>query len=253
MARHTDNYVHYLLSVNAGIILSFYHFSTMYIQQYLAHKNLCSRRQGELRVRQGWVLINGQPAQCGQTVSDADDVVCDPRCFGTVYSYYAYNKPAWIFTVNPQPGEQAIGDIIDLPADILPIGRLDKDTSWLLILTNDRTVPKRILDPLAECEKEYAIISNNPITDAQCRQLEQGIMIEGYRTKPAKTKRVHSHHITLIITEGKKRQVRDMMRRVWHRTIILARIRIGPIILGNLPLWAYRPLTDAEKFWETLS
>ncbi|MCS6983296.1 MAG: pseudouridine synthase [Candidatus Absconditabacterales bacterium] len=225
----------------------------MYIQQYLAHKNICSRRQGESWVRQGRVLVNGQPAQCGQKVSDIDHIICDPRCFQKIYTYYAYHKPAGILTINPQPGEQAIADIIDLPPDVLPMGRLDKDTSGLLILTNDRTVPKRILDPLANCEKEYDITSSYPITDAHCRQLEYGIIINGYRTKPAKTHRLSGHRIRLIITEGKKRQVREMMRRVGHHTIILTRVRIGPIHLGDLKIGAYRPLTEKEKFWKHTS
>lgn len=206
----------------------------MKLQKYLAHQNFCSRRQGERYIRQGLILVNGKVAHIGQVIDpDHDNIELDPSIQQQSYTYLAYHKPKNIVTTNPQPGEQCIHDILNISPEILPIGRLDKETSGLILLTNDRTLPKKLLTPQVAVPKTYLVKTARDLDAKQLEQLERGVYINGHQTKPATAKLINPNKLHLTITEGKNRQVRKMLRVVGNHVKQLHRVRIGAIQLED--------------------
>ena len=163
-------------------------------------------------------------------------VTYDKRLKEKTYRYFLYNKPPGIETVNPQPGTQAIADMINLPPGVVPIGRLDRDTMGLIILTDDTLLQKILLDPLHHVPKEYLISTQKDLSDDDLVALEQGVRIDGEATKPAIVKRLAPDHISLTITEGRNRQVRKMCRAVNNHVVKLKRVKIGKVTLGHLSM-----------------
>ncbi len=207
----------------------------MKIQKYLAHQDLCSRRQAEKRIGQGFVFVNWEKAHIWQVIDENEDkVTLSDEVKNIDYVYYAYYKPKWIFTINAIDWEKEIKDVVKLPEDVLPIGRLDKDTSGLIIMTNDRTLPKQLLDPVRRLEKEYIISTKRDITDKQLEELEEWVMINSHLVRNATAKRIGNNHFSLTITEWKNRQVRKMVRAIQHIVIKLKRVRVWNITLSHL-------------------
>lgn len=221
----------------------------MKIQKYLAHQDLCSRRQAETRISQGFVFVNWKKAHIWQVIYENEDkITLSDEVKNIDYVYYAYYKPKWIFTVNATKWEKEIKDIVNLPKSVLPIGRLDKDTSGLIIMTNDRTLQKQLLDPMKKVEKEYIVSTKRDITDEQLEKLENWVMIDGYLVKNTITKRIGNNHFSLTITEWKNRQVRKMVRAIQHIVIKLKRVRVGNITLWNLEEWEFEKISKKDIF-----
>ena len=203
----------------------------MRLNKYLAQQGTASRREADALIEQGIVLINGKKAVLGQKV-EKDDVVTlkgDTK----EKKYLAYYKGRGIITHSPEGDE--IDIVTQLKRDhkvegVYPVGRLDKDSEGLLILTNDGRVTGPLLDPEAHHEKEYEVTVDKPVNGYFLKQLEHGVNIEGYLTKPATaTKLPHKLKFTLILTEGKKHQIRRMCAALGYQVQTLKRVRIANI------------------------
>jgi len=216
------------------------------INKYLAQQGLCTRREADGLISAGKVLVDGKPAVLGQKVSQKDEVKLIESPLDTKkYVYYAYYKPQDVITHSPEKGETDILASSGLKG-VFPIGRLDKDSEGLIILTNDGRVTERLLSPRFEHEKEYVVKAGSRVTKEHLSAMEKGMRIRGEKIKPCRTKRLSDYSFSIILTEGKKRQIREMCRLVELPVKSLKRIRIMNIKLGGLKVNRYRELEGKE-------
>ena len=161
--------------------------------------------------------------------------------------YIALNKPKGYVTSCSHPGEPVVVDLVDLPQRLYPVGRLDKDSTGLLLLTNDGRLHHRLSHPSFDHEKEYEVTVERPIPDGALNQMAAGMMLRGAKTRPARVQRLSGRRFKIILREGRNRQIRRMVRTLGHQVTRLKRIRVANIRLGNLPPGAWRHLTVNEK------
>ncbi|EKD29886.1 MAG: RluB, partial [uncultured bacterium (gcode 4)] len=152
-----------------------------------------------------------------------------------------------IISTCKQDGESSILDIVDIPERVFPIGRLDKETTGLILLTNDGRLSNYLMHPRYEHEKEYSVEVYGKIDDEALEDMRLGVMVLGKMTKPAIITRLSSGKFAIVLTEGKNRQIRRMVEAVGYTVKRLKRIRIENVFLGNLEEGEYAPLTKAEK------
>jgi len=222
----------------------------MRIQKFIAHAGVCSRRKAEQHILNGSVEINGQVVQTpGIKVDPEKDHVC---IFGKSVSicsqliYIALNKPRGIITSCKHSGEKIVIDLVKLPQRLFPVGRLDKDSSGLLLLTNDGTLHHRISHPSFNHEKEYLVTVLKKISDQELYQMAEGIELDGRRTRSAIVRRRNKNTFQITLKEGRNRQIRRMLEHLNHQVTGLHRIRIDHIHLKNLKIGKWRYLTKKE-------
>lgn len=217
----------------------------MRLNKYLAHKNYASRRKADELIQDGLVTINGKTAQLGDTVNE-DDTVTVAGHEQKPYVYYMYYKPRGVVTVNAQEGEKEIKDVAPFAEDVFPIGRLDKDSEGLIIMTNDGRITASFLSPESHTEKEYFVEVDRPLTHDFLLKMKQGIAIDvgskKYITKPAQVRRVSKTSFDIVITEGKNRQIRKMCGAHGYKVTKLKRFRIDEINLEKMKPGQYVPL-----------
>ena len=223
----------------------------MRIQKFLSAAGICSRRKGEAFIKAGRVCLNGQiVVELGTKVDPGSDQLSvdgNPIKYEPSMLYIALNKPVDYVTSCRHPGEKIVLDLVDIDQRVYPIGRLDKDTTGLLLLTNDGRLHHKLSHPSFNHEKEYDVTVAKPITDGALQKLATGLpMMEG-KTRPAKVQRIASRRFRIILKEGKNRQVRRMVRKVGNQVTKLKRIRVAGIKLGQLPAGKWRHLTEKEK------
>jgi len=214
------------------------------INKYLASQDVASRREADELIRGGMVKINGKLAKLGDKVNEGDKVTFSnqKKCV-----YYALNKPTGIVTHSPQKGEEGILEKIHFPTKVFPLGRLDKDSRGLIILTNDGRMTDKLLNPDYEHEKKYVVQVNHPITKEFIKRMGEGVKLDdGYRTKKCVVKRESPDFFSIILTEGKKRQIRRMCSTLGYRVLDLNRIKIMNVQLGNLGEGQFRPIKKNE-------
>ena len=222
------------------------------LQKYIAGCGLASRRKAEELIGHGKVSVNGQIVdQLGTKIDPAkDQVEVDgvPVRPASKKIYLKLNKPRGIVSsCVSQRGEPAICDLIkDVEERLYPVGRLDQASEGLMILTNDGELANRLMHPRYEHEKEYLVTCRLAVTGYQLQQLKNGIVIEGGRTLPAKIALLGLKEFSIVLREGKKRQIRLMMEAVGNKVVTLKRVRIKNIQLGDLKPGQYRPLTAEE-------
>jgi len=223
----------------------------MRLQKFLSSAGFCSRRKGEEYIKDGLVKVNGKTVlELGTKVDPQSDRI---EVNGTLVEadqkpvYIALNKPGGYVTSCEHPDEKIVLDLIDIPERIYPVGRLDKDSTGLLLLTNDGRLHHRLSHPSFDHEKEYEVTVASHITDGALRSLEKGMPMMGTKTRPAKIKRIFSKRFRIILKEGKNRQIRRMIRKVGGRVTGLKRIRISNIKLGKLSEGSWRYLREKEK------
>lgn len=215
------------------------------LNHYLALKNIATRRGADKLIESGAVLVNGKVATLGMKVTGSDKVEVS-KDVAHEYRYIAYHKPVGIVTIGPNEGERAI-PVKTFGADMFPIGRLDKDSHGLIILTNDGRVTGALLDPKKNHEKEYRIIVNKPVTNNLLRGIKEGIRIGlGVNTRPAKVRKVNPETLEIVLTEGKNRQIRRMCMAYGFDVVELVRFRIMNVLLGELKPGQHRSLMGAE-------
>jgi 23S rRNA pseudouridine2605 synthase/23S rRNA pseudouridine2604 synthase len=221
------------------------------LQKYLSEAGVCSRRKGEVYILNGRIKVNGQVVkQLGTKVLPGRDIVeVDGRLIQTESKtiYIALHKPRNYVTTCRQPGDQIVLELIQIPQRIYPIGRLDKDSTGLLLLTNDGRLHHRLSHPSFDHEKEYEVTVNHPIASGALKRMSQGLSLMGQRTRPAKIARLSSTSFRIILQEGKNRQIRRMVRQVGNQVVALKRIRIASVYLGRLKEGQWRYLKPKEQ------
>jgi pseudouridine synthase len=223
----------------------------MRLQKFLSAAGVCSRRHGEVFIEAGRVRVNGRLEKVlgTQVDPDKDRIEVDGKIvtLQTRSIYIALHKPKGYVTSCSHPGESVVMDLIDLPQRLFPVGRLDKDSTGLLLLTNDGRIHHRLSHPSFDHEKEYEVTVEHPIPDAVLDRLSGGIQLMGTRTRPARIQRLSGRRFKMVLQEGRNRQIRRMVHKVGHRVVRLKRIRVANIRLGNLPIGAWRHLTPREE------
>lgn len=223
----------------------------MRINKYLANKGHATRREADTLIEKGLVFINDKKATLGDKVNAADTVEVRNRPLRQ-YVYLAFNKPKGVSTLADERSEKGEKDVIDmLPSDLkrlrlFPLGRLDKSSSGLMLLTNDGRVTDRLLHPDYDHEKTYEVTTKLSLRPSFAVHMEQGVDIEGYKTRPAEVEVVGERRFLITLTEGKKHQIRRMVVAMHNEVEDLKRVRILNIRLGNLPLGGYRRLEGKE-------
>ena len=223
----------------------------MRLQKYLSSAGYCSRRKGEEYIKDGLIKVNGKTVlELGTKVDPQNDrIEVNGRLVQADQKpvYIALNKPVEYVTSCDHPGEKIVIDIVVIPERIYPVGRLDKDSTGLLLLTNDGRLHHRLSHPSFDHEKEYEVTVASHITDGALRSLEKGLSVMGTKTRPAKIKRLSSKRFRIVLKEGRNRQIRRMVGKVGGRVIGLRRIRISNIKLGKLSEGSWRYLGEKEK------
>ncbi len=222
----------------------------MRLQKFLSHAGQCSRRQGEQWILDGRVAVNGVLVrELGSRVDPSNDrVSIDGRPVGISEKriYIALNKPPGFVTSCCQQGEKLVTDLVAIPTRLYPVGRLDKASTGLLLLTDDGRVHHGLSHPSFDHEKEYDVSVAAPISDEALAQLASGLTIQGRRTRPATVRRTADRRFRIVLLEGRNRQIRRMVGKVGHRVIELCRVRVAHIQLGRLPQGRWRYLSTPE-------
>lgn len=225
--------------------------SLIRLQKFLSEAGICSRRKGEEYIKAGFVRVNNRVvAELGEKVDPEKDRVEFKGKVVDVKSdpvYIALNKPKGYVTSSRQAGDKIVLDLIDIHERIYPVGRLDKDSSGLLILTNDGSLHHRLSHPSFDHEKEYDVTVARPIPDGALRSIAKGMPMMGTKTRPAEIERITPRRFRIVLREGKNRQIRRMVRKVGNHVTRLKRVRVSNIKLGRLAEGTWRNLTEKEK------
>jgi 23S rRNA pseudouridine2605 synthase len=223
----------------------------MRLAKFLAAAGVASRRASEEIVRAGRVSVGGltvtDPAR---DVGNEDEVALDGTPIETTKAHvvYAVNKPLGVVSTARDPqGRPTVVSLVPERARLYPVGRLDIDTTGLILLTNDGELAHRLTHPRFEVEKTYrVVVARAPVRQAALRSLRAGVELDDGRTAPASVNLVGPGTLELTIHEGRKRQVRRMCEAVGHPVVRLERVAFGPLRLGDLKPGAYRRLTAGE-------
>jgi 23S rRNA pseudouridine2604 synthase len=226
------------LSENPGVRLN----------KYISETGACSRREADKWIEAGRVTCNGQPAALGTQVAPGDEVRIDGELIGQKKKqiYLALNKPVGIICTTELHIEGNIIDHVGFPERIFPVGRLDRDSEGLILLTNDGDIVNEILRSENNHEKEYVVTVDRPVTDLSLQMMAAGVKIMGEVTKRSKVTRVDPQTFRIVLTQGLNRQIRRMCSALGYRAQRLQRVRIMNIQLGGLKAGQWRHLTPAE-------
>jgi 23S rRNA pseudouridine2604 synthase len=209
---------------------------------------MCSRREADRWIEAGRVTCNGMPAPLGAQVGVGDEVRVDGQLIGLKKKqiYIALNKPVGITCTTETDIEDNIIDLIGHSERIFPIGRLDKDSEGLILLTNNGDIVNEILRSENNHEKEYLVTVDRPITDLSLRMMANGVKIMGEITKPCTVARINEKTFRMILTQGLNRQIRRMCSALGYKAQRLQRVRIINVHLGTLGAGKWRDLTPRE-------
>ncbi len=225
--------------------------TSMRLQKFLSAAGICSRRKGETFITAGRVQVNGKTVrELGVKVEPGKDQVWVDGQLAAIKAdnvYLALNKPPGYVTSCDHPGEKIVLDLVDIGRRVFPVGRLDKDSSGLLLLTDDGRIHHRLSHPSFDHEKEYDVTVTKPLTDRVLQKMARGLMLKGTRTRPAKIKKLSPVRFNIVLQEGRNRQIRRMVAKVGHKVVTLNRIRVAHIRLGKLRPGAWRHLSPPEK------
>lgn len=220
----------------------------MRINKFISGSGACSRREADAWIEAGRVAINGERATLGSKVAAGDRVTVDGRPVGArkPIVYLALHKPVGITCTTERHVPGNIVDFIDHPERIFPIGRLDKDSEGLILLTNDGDIVNEVLRAEHAHEKEYVVTVDRPVDDAFLEAMRSGVEILGTRTKPCRAERIEERVFRIVLTQGLNRQIRRMCEALGYAVVRLRRIRIMHLELTGLEAGEWRNLTRAE-------
>jgi 23S rRNA pseudouridine2605 synthase len=219
------------------------------LAKFLAHGGVASRRKAEQIIAKGRVTVDGEVVtDPARDVGASDDVRVNGKRVGEeAREVWAVHKPVGVVSTAREPGKRpAVVSLVDSRARLYPVGRLDVDSSGLLLLTNDGELANRLTHPRYEVPKAYRVELERPPSEADLRRLAQGVELEDGLTAPAEVRRLGEREVEIVLREGRNRQVRRMAEAVGNRVTALRRVRFGPIALGDLPAGQSRPLTPDE-------
>lgn len=223
----------------------------MRLNKFLSETGRWSRREADRVIEAGRVTINGKPVELGTQVAAGDDVRVDGKSVGPSRKevapvYLMLNKPVGITCTTERHIQGNIIDFIGHRERIFPIGRLDKDSEGLILLTNDGDIVNDVLREEHGHEKEYVVTVNNPISDRFLERMAKGVPVLDTITKPCTATRVDKHTFRIVLTQGLNRQIRRMCEFLGYEAVRLERVRFMHLTLGNLRRGAWRDLTPAE-------
>lgn len=220
----------------------------MRLNKYISETGACSRREADKWIEAGRVTCNGAMASLGTRVGDTDEVRVDGELIGRKKKavYIALNKPVGVTCTTEPDIEGNIVEFVRHPERIFPIGRLDKDSEGLILLTNNGDIVNEILRSENNHEKEYLVTVDRPITDLALKMMADGVKIMGEITKPCRVSRVSDRTFRMILTQGLNRQIRRMCSALGYKAQHLKRLRIMNIDLGALGMGEWRELSDGE-------
>jgi 23S rRNA pseudouridine2604 synthase len=218
------------------------------LNKYLSETGVCSRREADAWIEAGRVQVNGVTAVLGTQVAEGDEVLLDgrPVAVRPQRVYLALNKPVGIECTTDRDVPGNIVDFVAYRERIFPIGRLDKESEGLILLTNDGDIVNRVLRAEHEHEKEYIVSVDRPLTPEFLAGMAAGVPILDTVTNPCRVRQVGRNSFRIVLTQGLNRQIRRMCEHFDYTVRRLQRVRIMHIHLGDLPLGKWRPLTDAE-------
>lgn len=226
------------------------------LNKFLSDAGVCSRREGDRMIEMGRVHVNGRVAALGDKVKPSDKVTVDGLEVNLEEEQIviAFNKPVGIECTSDLSNPDNIIDAIGYPKRIYPIGRLDKNSQGLILLTNDGSLVNGILKASNYHEKEYVVHVDKEVTDEFISKMSLGVEIDvpdgdsfkRMKTRKCKVERIGKHEFKIILTQGLNRQIRRMCEELDYSVQKLKRIRVMNVELGNLPVGAYRDLTDEE-------
>ena len=221
----------------------------MRLAKFLAHAGVASRRRAEEVIRDGRVTVGGEVVtDPARDVGEGDEVRVDGTMVGAeAREVWAVNKPVGVVSTAREPGERpAVVELVDSTARLYPVGRLDADSSGLLLLTNDGELANRLTHPRYEVPKTYRARLAKPPKERELARLREGVELEDGPTAPAQVRKVGDREIEIVLREGRNRQVRRMVDAVGNRVVALQRIGFGPLRLGDLGEGHARRLSEAE-------
>ena len=218
------------------------------LNKFLSDAGFCSRRQADRLIEEGHVKVNNETALMGQKVTLLDKVTVDGKEVSREEEQIviAFNKPVGVECTTDKNNPDNIVDYINYKKRIYPIGRLDKNSQGLILLTNDGALVNNILKASNYHEKEYVVTVDKPITEEFIKQMSKGVKILDQVTRPCVVKKVNKHTFNIILTQGLNRQIRRMCETLGFKVQKLKRVRIMGVHLDNLPIGNYRNLTNSE-------
>lgn len=225
----------------------------MRINKYLSAQGVCSRREADRLLEAGRITVDGVTAMCGQQVDDNSVICIDGSRISDEKPQdvlMAFNKPRGIVcTTTDNQGKNNIVDYIGYDKRIYPVGRLDKDSDGLILLTNNGEITDKILRSVNGHEKEYVVKVNKKITDAFLKSMADGVYLKelDVTTKPCRLSRINNYTFRIILTQGLNRQIRRMCQESGYKVESLTRVRIMNIELGGLKIGEYRIIEGKEK------
>ncbi len=218
------------------------------LNKFISDSGFCSRREADRLIEEGRVTINGRKAQVGERVMDGDRVMVDRRLIKKAGKkvYLAVYKPVGIVCTADTREPYNIVTYLNHPERIYPIGRLDKDSEGLLLMTSDGDIVNRILRAEGRHEKEYEVTVDKPLTDAFLSRMASGVPVLGQKTLPARLRQTRENSFTIILVQGLNRQIRRMCEYLGYTVTHLRRVRVMNIALGEMRPGHWRPLTQQE-------
>jgi 23S rRNA pseudouridine2605 synthase len=225
------------------------------VQKLIAASGYCSRRNAEMLIKEKRVKVNNKIITVGDKASETDTITINNKQIKQQQKhYYVLNKPVGYVTTCYDPIMKntiftltEVEDLIDqINARLYPVGRLDKNTGGIIILTNDGNFANRIMHPRHEVDKSYMVALHQPITKRDLQKLRMGVTIDGKKTYPAKARRFAPNVVQLTIHEGRNRIVRKMFKKINHKVVDLERISVGSVQLGELRYGHVREMTKKE-------
>lgn len=219
------------------------------VNKYISDSGFCSRREADAYIADGKVRLNGRKAVPGDRVMPGDEVMLGSKHIGSraaQHVYIALNKPEGIICTTDRREKDNVVDFVGHPRRVFPIGRLDRDSCGLLLLTTDGDIVNRILRAEGRHDKEYVVTVDKPVTPEFIKGMSQGVPILDTVTLPCRVTRTGAREFTIILTQGLNRQIRRMCEYFGYRVMTLRRVRIMNIHLGHLHEGDWRNLTPAE-------
>ena len=214
------------------------------INKYLSSMGICSRREADRLIEGGHVTIEGNTAEPGSRLSGNEVVCIDGKVIGKAKDtksikrvVLAVNKPrGYVCTTSDKDRAPKITDLIDYPERVYPIGRLDKDSEGLILMTNDGTLANEITKASGNHEKEYVVTVDKIVTDAFVKKMSQGMYLKDIdkSAKPCKVERIDLHTFSIVLTQGLNRQIRRMCEELGYKVLTLKRVRIMSVRLGSI-------------------
>ena len=221
----------------------------MRLNKFISESGKASRRGADKLIEEGRVKINGRKAKIVDQVKPGDEVMVNGQRIRLARNnvYLALNKPVGITCTTEKNVKGNIVDLVNHPLRVFNIGRLDKDSDGLILLTNDGDIVNKILRAENNHEKEYIVSVDKPITPEFVEKMSKGVRILGTKTLPCKVEQLSKYEFKTILTQGLNRQIRRMCEALGYEVYRLQRVRIMNIHLGNLPVGQWRDLTKKEK------